>query len=285
MSDTPQIPSTALDAEGGVGAVDPAGDRPATPAATVVVLRDTAAGPEALLLRRQRGGAFSGMWVFPGGKVEAADAERAGISIRGGFAPGLLAPDDEIALGRRAAIREAMEEAQLQLAPAGVEVYSYWLPPPEAPRRFSTWFFVAPAAAAATVVVDGAEVHEHRWLTPAAAVAERDNGTLPLAPPTWMTLWQIGRHRDVASVLAEARSRPPVRFETRLWNSGARAALVWAGDAAYEDGDLGRHGPRRRLWVSDELPWRVEVDQASVGTPPPGAEVGGTAPGSAGGPA
>lgn len=55
----------------------PAGAVPAVPrdAATVVLLRDSAAGPEAYLLRRVTGMAFAGgMTVFPGGSVDPTDA-------------------------------------------------------------------------------------------------------------------------------------------------------------------------------------------------------------------
>lgn len=53
------------------------GSPPARPrdAATVVLLRDGARGPEAFLLRRVAGMAFAGgMTVFPGGSVDVADA-------------------------------------------------------------------------------------------------------------------------------------------------------------------------------------------------------------------
>jgi 8-oxo-dGTP pyrophosphatase MutT (NUDIX family) len=263
MSDNPLIPATALDAEGNPVGPPPPGARPVTPAATVVVLRDGPEGPEVLLLRRQRGGAFSGMWVFPGGKVETADAVAAGVAAPDGIEVGRLDPADEVAVARRAAVREALEEAAVVLDPARLEVHSYWLPPPEAPRRFSTWFFVA-AAGPEAVVVDGTEVHEHRWVRPAAAIAERDAGTIALAPPTWMTLWQIGRHRDVASALAEAAGRQPSRFETHLWGAPGRAALVWAGDAGYDDGDLDRPGGRLRLWASDDRPWQLDVVGAGL---------------------
>ena len=42
-------------------------------AATVIVLREGATGPEVLMIERPDRGSFAGAWVFPGGKVEPAD--------------------------------------------------------------------------------------------------------------------------------------------------------------------------------------------------------------------
>lgn len=59
-------------------AADPAG-RPPRPSATLVVVRESPAGPEVLLLRRaERGDLNSGAWVFPGGLVDEADHGSAG---------------------------------------------------------------------------------------------------------------------------------------------------------------------------------------------------------------
>ena len=89
-------------------------------AATVVLLRDAPAGPEAYLLRRVKGMAFAGgMHVFPGGSVdpedEAADIAWAGPSAaRWGTWFGASEP-----LARAlvcAAVRETFEECGVLLA-------------------------------------------------------------------------------------------------------------------------------------------------------------------------
>ena len=80
---------------------------PAIPAATVVLLRDTGAGIEALMLRRDSKLAFAGgMWVFPGGRVDPED-----------FASGATSddPDALFDAARAAAVREAKEEADLDV--------------------------------------------------------------------------------------------------------------------------------------------------------------------------
>lgn len=230
--------------------------REAVPAATVVALRGGPDGLEILLVRRRRGGAFSGLWVFPGGRVEPADA--AGAVSRPDDPPGERG--GEVAVARRAAVREAAEEAGLVLDAGSLVAHSWWLPPPETPRRFSTWFFLAPVEAASAVVVDRAEVHEHRWLAPAAALAARDAGEIGLAPPTWITLWQLQRFGDPAAALGEAASRPPREFVTRFATApDGRQAVLWEGDAGWPDGDPLRPGARRRLWVRPDGPWEPEL--------------------------
>lgn len=223
-----------------------------TPAATVVPLRDAGTGIEVLLLRRSARGVFGGMWVFPGGQVDEQD-----LPGRPGSAD-LTA--DEIAVARRAAVREAREEAAIELEADHLVVLSFWLPPPESARRFATWFFLAPAGDASDVTVDHGEIHDHRWMQPGAAMEARQSGEIELPPPTFTTLWWLSRYSTAEEALAAAASRPPERYESRLavTPEGRLGATLWAGDAGYEDCDLSRPGPRRRL-VMDHVSWRVEI--------------------------
>lgn len=224
------------------------------PAATVVPLRDGPEGLEVLLLRRGPRGAFGGMWVFPGGQVDPTDL------------PEQPASTDEISAARTAAVREAREEAGIELDPAGLEVLSFWLPPVEAPRRFATWFFLAPLGAEGDIVVDQLEIHEHVWMRPVAAMERREEGTMELAPPTFTTLWWLSHQPDVESALGAARRSAPARYETHVAMSreGGFGATLWAGDAGYLDGDLERPGPRRRL-IMDPRGWRVEITDPEAG--------------------
>jgi 8-oxo-dGTP pyrophosphatase MutT (NUDIX family) len=93
------------------------------PAATVVLLRDAPGGPEALLLRRPKRSSFAaGAWVFPGGVVDAADAEPALAARSRGPDPdawarrlGLADPAEAFGFVV-AALREAWEETGILLA-------------------------------------------------------------------------------------------------------------------------------------------------------------------------
>ncbi|MFI5040943.1 MAG: NUDIX domain-containing protein [Acidimicrobiales bacterium] len=237
------------------------GQDPPVAAATVVPLRDAPEGIEVLMLRKNSKLAFGGMWVFPGGRVDAADLEEADLDASdqpGADEAG--AEDAELRAARRAAVREAVEEAGVVLDSASLVPFSHWTPPPEAPRRFATWFFLAPLRDAVDIVIDGGEIHDHTWIGPADALARRDAGEVELAPPTWVTLSRLAPAADVDAALAEARASAVERFETRIATIGQVLVAVWEGDAGFEDGDVLRPGGRRRL-VMDPAGWRGEVDR------------------------
>jgi 8-oxo-dGTP pyrophosphatase MutT (NUDIX family) len=99
-------------------------DTPPRAAATVVMLRDAAAGPEVLLMKRHGlSDVLGGAYVFPGGKLDTVDAEldagrhldQAAPLLRDSLYDDLL--DAPQATGLYvAAVREAFEEAGVLLA-------------------------------------------------------------------------------------------------------------------------------------------------------------------------
>ncbi len=207
---------------------------PLVAAATVLLLRDansteqnspeSGAGIEVLMLRRNSKIAFGGMWVFPGGRVDAEEID----------------PADELGSARRAAVRETLEEAGLVVSADQMTSWSYWEPPSSPAmthkgpiRRFSTWFFAAPAPSGAVIIDDG-EIKEHAWLTPQAALHQHRAGAVELAPPTWLTITQLSAHADVAAAMAWAASSEPRRFCTRPI-AAEPLTLAWDGDHAYPD--------------------------------------------------
>ncbi|MGH9031418.1 MAG: NUDIX hydrolase [Acidimicrobiia bacterium] len=225
--------------------IDPTVDAPveAVPAATVVLLRDGEPGLETLMLRRNSKLAFAGgMWVFPGGRVDPED----------------VPPDgDVLEAAKRAAVREALEEAALAVDGDALLPFAHWVPPPVSAKRFATWFFMGPGPDGA-VTVDGGEIHAYRWTTPGAALAARDEGEIELAPPTWVTLHRLADHPDVASALADAAASEPEFFETHIARVGDGAvAALWPGDAGYHSGDGDAPGARHRL-IMLESGWRYE---------------------------
>lgn len=96
---------------------------PPRPAATVLLVRDSADGPEFLLLRRHgRSGFAAGAWVFPGGTVDEGDRDGGVADRMDGptpmqWAERLGVSDPAEAMGFVvAAVREAFEETGILLA-------------------------------------------------------------------------------------------------------------------------------------------------------------------------
>ena len=91
------------------------------PAASVVVLRDTSAGPEILYLRRSPDLKFmGGYWVFPGGRIDPDDHPIGGDA-------------DDLAAARHAAAREAHEEAGVTVDPNDLHPICQWTTPTSGP--------------------------------------------------------------------------------------------------------------------------------------------------------
>jgi 8-oxo-dGTP pyrophosphatase MutT (NUDIX family) len=205
-----------------VSSVQPSEPRPA---ATVVLFRPGPDGPEILLTQRPTSMAFAaGMHVFPGGAVDAADADPrlASWSARGPADAATamgdnVSPAEAMAL-HLAAIRELFEEAGVLLADGpvagerlaesrrrlldgtgladalgGLDVHlrtdllmpvAHWTTPRWMPRRFSTWFFVADLPAGAEVSFEGDEVMGHRWVSPTRALKQLADGDIEMWIPT-----------------------------------------------------------------------------------------------------
>jgi 8-oxo-dGTP pyrophosphatase MutT (NUDIX family) len=213
-------------------------------AASVVLLRDTDTGPEILYLRRNPDLRFmGGYWVFPGGRIDAAD-QATGVEA------------DTYGVARRAAAREALEEAGVQLDPAALRPLCRWTTPTSSPIRFATWFF-AVSCDPDTVSVDGIEILDHQWRRPEDALRAHQAGGLQFANPTFALSTRLAGHASVSETFAAIATWPMEQLLGRIQRvDGGRVAL-YAEDCGYETGQTDCEGPRHRIWMLD-TGWRYE---------------------------
>jgi 8-oxo-dGTP pyrophosphatase MutT (NUDIX family) len=185
-------------------------------AATVIVLRGGAELLEVLLVRRTPKARFmGGVWVFPGGAVDAQEGE-------GDRAH------------RAAAIRELHEEAAIALEDPGALVkFSRWITPAQVKTRFDTHFFLAPLPAGQEPMVDGEEVIDLGWFTPRQALEAHYEGKLELVFPTIKHLEQLGGFASVQELLQHARGREVLPVEPRVVLEGEVARVLLPGDPGY----------------------------------------------------
>ena len=203
----------------------------AIPAATLIVWRDTEAGPEILVVERSARMAFAaGAVVFPGGRIDQADWALAAsvdrkhdaakvTAIREtieetGVAPGLVGDlSPELGLAMQMSLNEGADFAEL-LGQHGMRLdldsltpFARWMPAFKQPRKFDTLFFLvqAPAGEWQPVPQEG-ECVSAEWAHPAELVDRIAQGQASAIFPTKRNLERLAQHRSIEAALGDARS-------------------------------------------------------------------------------
>lgn len=191
---------------------------PARQAATVILLRGDAQTVEVLLVKRTPHARFmGGVWVFPGGAVDAEEG------------------DGEDA-HRAAAIRELHEEAAIVLEdPLALVKFSRWITPAEVRTRFDTHFFLAPLPAGQEPRIDGEECVDLGWFTPSAALEAHRDEQIMLVFPTIKHLEQLSAFSSANELLAYAHGREVRPIQPRVVLEGEVARVLLPGEPGYDD--------------------------------------------------
>ena len=199
-----------------------AGSPPAAeprPAATVMLVRDGSDGPEVYVQRRVSTMAFAAsMVVFPGGRVDPADADLdpaspgvAEVAARVGVSAAQAAP--YVA----AAVREVEEECGVRVAPADLRVRGHWVTPAFEPRRYDTWILAARMPADQEAGETSGESDGGGWARPAGLLRRAGAGEIRMMPPQVWALEALAGFADVDTFLADrprvARVLPVIEQE------------------------------------------------------------------------
>lgn len=200
------------------------------PSTTVLLVRDGADGLEVLMVVRNERGQYASAMVFPGGGLEAGDADEAWLDLIDGA--GDLAADERAR--RIAGFRELHEETGLLLLESprsrpqpeegesfldlvrrsggrldlsAMIPFAHWVTPEGAPKRFDTFFRLCWMTAEMEAISDGRETVAAEWLRPADAVALGASGERNLLFPTKCQLDLLAESLTVEAAVAAARSR------------------------------------------------------------------------------
>ena len=183
------------------------------PAATVIVVRGGATGLEVLLVQRTHEARFmSGVWVFPGGALDAGETEE------------------------QAALRELEEEAGITLAdPSALVRFSRWITPAEVRTRYDTHFFLAPVDDDVEPAIDDNEIIDSGWFEPRAALDAHVAGELLIVFPTIKSLERLAGFQTADELLSHSRGRDVQPVLPRVILTGETAHIVLLGEPGYEE--------------------------------------------------
>lgn len=262
-------------------------------AATVVLVRDSASGPEVLLVQRNRKVAFmGGAYVFPGGRLEASDGDPALLSRVIGRDTASAERDlNEPGLGDIAralfvaGIRETLEEAGVLLSASArvdtVEVraalaaggtfaalaaehgltfdatrlvpLSRWVTPAVERKRFDARFFLAKVDANESASHDASETVALRWARPADAVASHLAAEIDLPPPTLRTLELLSPFTSADVILESVRGTAPPLVRPVFRDLAGQWILALPGDPEHPETTKVIEGTTR--FVSRDARW------------------------------
>jgi 8-oxo-dGTP pyrophosphatase MutT (NUDIX family) len=166
-------------------------------------------------------------------------AERAGLE---------LAAQAQALSRQGMAFDEVLAHLGLRLSLRDVVPWSRWITPrmPSVmTKRFDTRFFVTAVPADQVATHDNRETVQSVWLSPRAALEQYWEREIALAPPQIMGLAHLSRHRDVASVLDEARRRLPPLVQPEPFDEAGSRVICYPGDERHPVPERALPGPTR----------------------------------------
>ena len=253
-----------------------------------------------LLERHAESDVLGGVFVFPGGKVDRDDVDWLDqLDLKMDELQRRLGEPDlsskQAAMLHIAAVREVFEETGVLFAPVSGDIardawrrlregprftelleptgvrldtgqlrpWSRWITPlvPSMQRkRFDTRFFVARVPEGQTPTHDEHEATASIWLQPGTALQRYWDREIDLAPPQIMTLAQLTRLDDVASVLASADARQPPCIKPHPIELPGGRILCYPGDPEHPVAERAMAGPLRLYWRNR----RFEPEQGTL---------------------
>lgn len=192
-------------------------------AASVILLRDGGAGLDVFVQHRVATMDFAaGMVVFPGGRVDEADRQNhnfpAELLRRHAHAWRLSSQaDDDVDTAAAnagtllaAARREVFEEAGIALDPEDLLPWANWVTPPDQPKRFDTFFYIATPGLGLEPTHQTTEASASAWHPIRQILEQEASLALRLMPPTLFLLREILALGSIAAIRAVSRDIVPV---------------------------------------------------------------------------
>ncbi|MFL5319236.1 MAG: MBL fold metallo-hydrolase [Myxococcaceae bacterium] len=202
-------------------------------ASAVILFRRLGGEVEVFWLKREKNLTFAGgYYAFPGGKLDAADAnvpvegatgpdgalkaaaarelfEETGVLVANGaekLSKEKVAELRKALLDKKVAFRELLEKNGLSVKAADFKDAGRWVTPPFLPVRFDARFYLVEAPKNANAEFWPGELAEGAWVKPKEALKRWEEGTALLHPPNLHALQTMASFTTVEAALHQLQN-------------------------------------------------------------------------------
>ena len=142
-----------------------------------------------------------------------------------------LAPERAAIASGEASFAAMIARESMVLDAGELRPFGRWITPSPAPRRYDTWFFVAPAPSGHAYAHDSDETVASEWMRPGDALARAGRDEIELIYPTFRSLQALSRFRDTRQLFdAVDRTWRDAEPALRVVNPGLGWQLRLPGD-------------------------------------------------------
>jgi 8-oxo-dGTP pyrophosphatase MutT (NUDIX family) len=146
---------------------------------------------------------------------------------------------------------EVLEEMDLHLMVSRLMPWSRWVTPKMpslARKRFDSRFFLARAPGDQIARHDNHEATDSVWLSPRTALERYRAREILLAPPQFMSLYELATHPTVDAAMAPGAARWPRRIDPHPFEHDGTRAVAYPGDALHGQPEQVMPGPTRLVF-------------------------------------
>ncbi len=174
--------------------------------------------------------------------------EEAGVLLARSASSGLLVDLDDATLAARLdrarqrvgsgerPFVDVVRDEDLLLDAGALHLFSHWITPAGAPRRYDTWFFVAAAPDGHAYLHDDSETVASVWIRPGDALEGAQRGELELIFPTVRNLEQLARFQSSNDLLEAVSDATTGIARPRMVADDSGARILLPIDPGFDEG-------------------------------------------------
>jgi 8-oxo-dGTP pyrophosphatase MutT (NUDIX family) len=174
--------------------------------------------------------------------------EEAGVLLARSASSGLLVDLDDATLAARLdrarqrvgsgerPFVDVVRDEDLLLDAGALHLFSHWITPAGAPRRYDTWFFVAAAPDGHAYLHDDSETVASVWIRPGDALEGAQRGELELIFPTVRNLEQLARFQSSNDLLEAVSDATTGIARPRMVADASGARILLPIDPGFDEG-------------------------------------------------